>query len=149
MVESKQRIDDVNSKISDLKAQIEELNNLEYKSEFDNQKISQLERELELQEKILEVEQKRLYQNQVGTKFSDYFDEDSLVSKKEVELDRRNKEGYTYLSLKFKADKSSIDDIESEIESLQDQLDNGLLNGLEDEAEMRDRKSTRLNSSHA
>jgi len=137
VVESKQRIDDVNSKISDLKAQIEELNNLEYKSEFDNQKISQLERELELQEKILEVEQKRLYQNQVGTKFSDYFDEDSLVSKKEVELDRRNKEGYTYLSLKFKADKSSIDDIESEIESLQDQLDNGLLNGLEDEAEMR------------
>lgn len=137
VVESKQRIDDVNSKISDLKAQIEELNNLEYKSEFDNQKISQLERELELQEKILEVEQKRLYQNQVGTKFSDYFDEDSLVSKKEVELDRRNKEGYTYLSLKFKADKSSIDDIESEIESLQDQLANGALNGYEDEAEMR------------
>lgn len=137
VVESKEKIDDINSKISDLKSQIEELNNLEYKSEFDNQKISQLERELELQEKILEVEQKRLYQNQIGTKFSDYFDEDSLVSKRESELDRRNKEGYTYLSLKFKADKSSIDEIESEIESLQDQLDNGLLNGLEDEAEMR------------
>lgn len=137
VVESKQRLDDANSKISDLKSQIEELNSLEYKSEFDNQKISQLERELELQEKILEVEQKRLYQNQIGTKFSDYFDEDSLVTKRESELDRRNKEGYTYLSLKFKADKSSIEDIESEIESLQDQLDNGLLNGLEDEAEMR------------
>ncbi len=137
MVESKQRIDDVNSKIADLKAQIEELNNLEYKSEFDNQKISQLERELELQEKILEVEQKRLYQNQIGTKFSDYFDEDSLAAKRETELDRRNKEGYTYLSLKFKADKSSIDDIESEISSLQDQLADGALNGYEDEAEMR------------
>jgi len=137
VVESKQRIDDVNSKISDLKAQIEELNNLEYKSEFDNQKISQLERELELQEKILEVEQKRLYQNQIGTKFSDYFDEDSLAAKRETELDRRNKEGYTYLSLKFKADKSSIDDIESEISSLQDQLADGALNGYEDEAEMR------------
>lgn len=137
VVESKQRIDDVNSKIADLKAQIEELNNLEYKSEFDNQKISQLERELELQEKILEVEQKRLYQNQIGTKFSDYFDEDSLAAKRETELDRRNKEGYTYLSLKFKADKSSIDDIESEISSLQDQLANGALNGYEDEAEMR------------
>lgn len=137
VVESKQRLDGVNSKISDLKSQIEELNSLEYKSDFDNQKISQLERELELQEKILEVEQKRLYQNQIGTKFSDYFDEDSLSSKRELELNRRNKEGYTYLSLKFKADKSSIEDIESEIESLQDQLDNGLLNGLEDEAEMR------------
>ncbi len=137
VVESKQRIDDVNSKIADLKAQIEELNNLEYKSEFDNQKISQLERELELQEKILEVEQKRLYQNQIGTKFSDYFDEDSLAAKRETELDRRNKEGYTYLSLKFKADKSSIDDIESEISSLQDQLADGALNGYEDEAEMR------------
>lgn len=137
VVESKQRIDGVNSKISDLKSQIEELNNLEYKSEFDNQKISQLERELELQEKILEIEQKRLYQNQIGTKFSDYFDEDSLVAKRESELDRRNKEGYTYLSLKFKADKSSIDDIESEISSLQDQLANGALNGYEDEAEMR------------
>lgn len=137
VVESKQRIDDVNSKIADLKSQLEELNALEYKSEFDNQKISQLERELELQQKILEVEQKRLYQNQIGTKFSDYFDEDSLVAKRESELDRRNKEGYTYLSLKFKADKSSIDDIESEISSLQDQLANGALNGYEDEAEMR------------
>ena len=127
--EAQESVDGVNSKISDLKSQIEELNNLEYKSDFDNQKISQLEKELELQEKILEVEQKRLYQNQIGTSFSDYFDKDSLITKQQSEYDRYNKEGYKYLSVRFEADKSSLAEVEVELSSLQNRLNSGSLAG--------------------
>lgn len=127
--ESQEIVGGINSKISDLKSQIEELNSLEYKSDFDNQKISQLEKELELQQEILKVEQKRLYQNQIGTKFSDYFDEDSLITKQTAQYDRYNKEGFKYLSVRFEADKSSLAEVESEINSLQDKLDNGSLTG--------------------
>ncbi len=124
--ESQEIVGGINSKISDLKSQIEELNNLEYKSDFDEQKISQLEKELELQEKILEVEQKRLYQNQIGTKFSDYFDEDSLVVKEQEQYDRYNKEGFKYLSVRFETDKSSLEEVETELSSLQERLNNGV-----------------------
>lgn len=127
--ESQEIVGGINSKISDLKSQIEELNSLEYKSDFDNQKISQLEKELELQQEILKVEQKRLYQNQIGTKFSDYFDEDSLITKQTAQYDRYNKERFKYLSVRFEADKSSLAEVESEINSLQDKLDNGSLTG--------------------
>ena len=124
--ESQEIVGDINSKISDLKSQIEELNSLEYKSDFDNQKISQLERELELQQEILKVEQKRLYQNQIGTKFSDYFDGDSLITKQQSEYDRYNKEGFKYLSVRFEADKASLEEVEAELSSLQDRLNSGL-----------------------
>lgn len=120
--ESKEKVDDINSKISDLKLQIEELNNLEYRSEFDRQKISQLEKELELQEKILEIEQKRLYQNQIGTKFSDYFDADSLITKQRAEYDHNNKDNYANLSRAFSTYKSSIENIDSQLFSLQEKL---------------------------
>ncbi len=120
--ESKEKVGGINSKISDLKAQLEDLNGLEYKSEFDKQKISQLERELELQEKILEVEQKRLYQNQIGTRFSDYFDADSLVAKQQTENDRNNQDRYSNLSRWSRTYESSLNDIDAEWDSLQEKL---------------------------
>jgi len=122
VVESKEKVDATNSKISDLKTQLEELNSLEYKSDFDKQKISQLERELALQEKILEIEQKRLYQNQIGTKFSDYFDGDSLVTKQQAEYDHNNKENFANLSRGFDTYRSSLNDIDAELASLQEKL---------------------------
>ena len=122
VVESKEKVDDINSKISDLKTQIEELNSLEYKSEFDKQKIQQLERELELQEKILEIEQKRLYQNQIGTKFSDYFDKDSLVAKQQAENDRNNQDRFSNLSRWYRVYESSLNDIDTELDLLQEKL---------------------------
>ena len=131
VTESKEAVDGVNSKISDLKAQLEELNDLEYKSDFDRQKISQLEKELELQERILEVEQKRLYQNQVGTSFSDYFDKESLVAKQQEQYNRYNKEGYEYLSMRFELDRTSLEETEAELSSLQEKLENGALAGHE------------------
>ena len=122
VVESKEKVDDINSKISDLKTQLEELNGLEYKSDFDKQKISQLERELELQEKILEIEQKRLYQNQIGTKFSDYFDGDSLIAKQQTENDRNNQDRLSNLSRWSRVYESSLNDIDAELTSLQEKL---------------------------
>ena len=122
VVESKEKVDGINSKISDLKTQLEELNSLEYKSDFDKQKISQLERELELQEKILEIEQKRLYQNQIGTRFSDYFDKDSLITKQQAEYDHNNKENFANLSRGYDTYKSSLNEIDAELDSLQEKL---------------------------
>jgi len=122
VVESKEKVDDINSKISDLKTQLEELNGLEYKSDFDKQKISQLERELELQEKILEIEQKRLYQNQIGTRFSDYFDGDSLITKQQAEYDHNNKENFANLSRGFDTYTSSLEEIDAQLASLQEKL---------------------------
>jgi len=122
VVESKEKVDDINSKISELKTQLEELNGLEYKSDFDKQKISQLERELELQEKILEIEQKRLYQNQIGTRFSDYFDGDSLITKQQAEYDHNNKENFANLSRGFDTYTSSLEEIDARLVSLQEKL---------------------------
>jgi TP901 family phage tail tape measure protein len=122
VVESKEKVDGINSKISDLKTQLDELNSIEYKSDFDKQKISQLERELELQEKILEIEQKRLYQNQIGTRFSDYFDEDSLISKQQAENDRNNQDRYSNLTRWARTYESSLSDIDAELDSLQEKL---------------------------
>lgn len=122
VVESKEKVDDINSKISDLKTQLEELNGLEYKSDFDKQKILQLERELELQEKILEIEQKRLYQNQIGTRFSDYFDKDSLITKQQAEYDHNNKENFANLSRGFDTYTSSLEEIDAQLASLQEKL---------------------------
>ena len=122
VVESKEKVDGINSKISDLKTQLDELNSLEYKSDFDKQKISQLERELELQEKILEIEQKRLYQNQIGTRFSDYFDKDSLITKQQAEYDHNNKENFANLSRGYDTYKSSLNEIDTELDSLQEKL---------------------------
>jgi len=122
VVESKEKVDDINSKISDLKTQLEELNGLEYKSDFDKQKISQLERELELQEKILEIEQKRLYQDQIGTRFSDYFDGDSLITKQQAEYDHNNKENFANLSRGFDTYTSSLKEIDAQLASLQEKL---------------------------
>lgn len=124
VTEAQESVDGVNSRIEELKSQMEELNNLEYKSDFDKQKIQQLEKELELQKRILEVEQKRLYQNQIGTSFSDYFDEESLVTKQMSEYDRYNKEGYTYLSMRFHINEEDIRNLNDSISSLETDLSN-------------------------
>ena len=124
VTEAQEEVDGVNSKIEELKSQMEELNNLEYKSDFDKQKIQQLEKELELQKRILEVEQKRLYQNQIGTSFSDYFDEESLITKQMSEYDRYNKEGYTYLSMRFRINDEDIKNLNDNISALETDLAN-------------------------
>jgi len=124
VTEAQESVDGVNSRIEELESQIEELNNLEYKSDFDKQKIQQLEKELELQKRILEVEQKRLYQNQIGTSFSDYFDEESLVTKQMSEDNRYNKEGYTYLSMRFRINDEDIRYLNDNISALESDLSN-------------------------
>lgn len=122
--ESTEKVNNINSNISDLKSQLEELNNLEYKSDFDKQKITQLERELELQERILEIEQKRLYQNQIGTSFSDYFDSESLISQQQAEYNHYNKEGFDYLSRDYKSNISDLEKTENKIRALTNSLNN-------------------------
>ncbi|MCM1233960.1 MAG: hypothetical protein NC489_27960 [Ruminococcus flavefaciens] len=120
--ESQAKVDDINSKLDDLNTELSELKDLQNKTEYDNSRIQQLESEIKLQERLLEIEQKRLYQNQIGTKFSDYFDADSLVSKKTSENNRYNKEGYEYLSNQYAKNEAELEKINNKIASLNNSL---------------------------
>ena len=62
VAESQEKIDNVNSKISELKSEIEELNSIQFKTDQQELRLKGLEKELELQERLLEIEQKRYYQ---------------------------------------------------------------------------------------
>lgn len=79
--ETQERIDGVNSKITELNEQIKELESIGYRNEAQNNRLNALQRELELQESLLAIEQKRYYQELTGNKFTDKFDSDNLYTK--------------------------------------------------------------------
>lgn len=120
--ESQAKVDNINSKLEDLNKELLELKNLQDKDEYDHLRIQQLETEIALQKQLLEIEQKRLYQNQIGTSFSDYFDGDSLVSKKTQEENRYNKEGYEYLSDQYDKNEAELRKANEKIAALNNSL---------------------------
>lgn len=131
--ESQAKVDNINSKLEDLNTELSALKNLQDKDEYDHLRIQQLETEIALQKQLLEIEQKRLYQNQIGTSFSDYFDGDSLVSKKTQEENRYNKEGYEYLSDQYDKNETELRKANEKIAAL-----NNSLSVVESEAEKLD-----------
>lgn len=131
--ESQEKIDNINSRIEELNINLSELRDKQDKTSFDNQRIEQLEQELDLQERLLEIEQKRLYQNQIGTDISDLFDADSLISKKFYEENRQNKDSYEFLHLRFKVNESDLQKLNDEINALNDFYNNQADNEAEQE----------------
>ncbi|WP_342759383.1 phage tail tape measure protein [Kineothrix sedimenti] len=90
-------VEEQRDKVDSLKASYEELNS-EYDSlkekdslsSYEKDRLSYLERRLDLDKQILEIEQKQLYKEQIGTgNWTDAFDEDSLLNKKSRELNTR------------------------------------------------------------
>lgn len=125
--ESQQNIDEINDKIKDLTQQLDELNSIEDKSQYDKKKIGYLQQELDLQERLLEIEQKRYYQNLIGTSFSDNFDKDSLVSKQGAEYNHNNKNNLENLTRRAT---NYIDDVElynQKIIEAEQNVKNGLM----------------------
>lgn len=125
--ESQQNIDEINDKIKDLTQQLDELNSIEDKSQYDEKKIGYLQQELDLQERLLEIEQKRYYQNLIGTSFSDNFDKDSLVSKQGAEYNHNNKNNLENLTRRAT---NYIDDVElynQKIIEAEQNVENGLM----------------------
>ncbi len=119
---SQEQVANISSRLENLNQELSELKNIENKSEYDHLRIQQLETEIGLQERLLEIEQKRLYQNQVGTTFSDYFDADSLVSKKTSEENRYNKTGYEYLSNQYEKNETDLNGVDEKIAALNNSL---------------------------
>lgn len=79
--EAQEKIDNVNSKISTLNKEIQKLESIGYRNEAQNNRLNALQRELELQESLLAIEQKRYYQELTGNQFTDKFDSDNLYTK--------------------------------------------------------------------
>lgn len=122
VAQSREKTENIRSKITDLSAELAKLKDEQNKTPYDHSRIQQLETEIRLQKQLLEIEQKRLYQNQIGTTFSDYFDKDSLVTKKRVEQDRYNKNGYAYLSVQSEKATQDLEYVNEDISFLQQKL---------------------------
>jgi len=79
-------IDEVNSKIGDLKSRIQELEDIGYRNSQENAKLAALRQELDLQEKILEVEEKRRAHELTEDNSIFYFDKDNLSDRYEYDF---------------------------------------------------------------
>lgn len=77
--EVQQNIDDINGRIQTLKSELEELENTKKNDEGTKNRISLLKQEIALEERALEVENERKQQELLGTGFTDFFDEESLM----------------------------------------------------------------------
>lgn len=125
--ESQQNIDEINDKIKDLTQQLDELNSIEDKSQYDEKKIGYLQQELDLQERLLEIEQKRYYQNLIGTSFSDNFDKDSLVSKQGAEYNHNNKNNLENLTRRATNYINDVELYNQKIIEAEQNVENGLM----------------------
>lgn len=108
--ETNQKLEEINEKIKTLNSELEELYNTDNKTSVEDKRIAQLERELEIQQELYEIEQKRKYENLVGTHWTDYFDEDSLAKKWLKEQDGNVSGTYKDLYYDSKANKKKLDE---------------------------------------
>ena len=124
--EAEEKLDSINSKISELTSEIKELNSLEYKNEEQIKRLDQLEYELDLQEQLLEIEQRRYNQELTGSKFSDRFDADNLYTiyyKEAPYLKDANSQQSEYVMAKnkYEANERKISEYDAKIDSTEDQ----------------------------
>ena len=78
--EVQDQINKTSSTISDIKGEIEQLQEVEDRTQAEEQRLSLLREELSLHEKILEKRKELLKREQVGTKFTDRFDSDNYAT---------------------------------------------------------------------
>lgn len=79
--ETEEAIDATTARISQIQSELETLRNLDNPTAAQNKRIKFLETELQLEEKILEVEKKRNFQEKYDYKFEDFFDSGNAVRK--------------------------------------------------------------------
>lgn len=88
--EQKDKVDSLKASYEELNSEYESLKEKDSLSSYEKDRLSYLERRLDLDKQILEIEQKQLYKEQIGTgNWTDAFDEDSLLNKKSRELNTR------------------------------------------------------------
>ena len=79
--EANERVDKCTESIKSIKSELEKLRNLENKTAYDDRRISHLEKELKIQERLLEVEKERAYRNLTEKSFANSFDSGNIGTK--------------------------------------------------------------------
>lgn len=75
--EVEEQIKQTKSKIEELQSEIDNLNSIDNRNEYENSKLATLKEELAIQKDLLEIEEKRRIAEKYGEKFEDAFDEDN------------------------------------------------------------------------
>lgn len=114
VAEAQDDLDKTASKISDLQEEIKELKDLDYRNEEQETRLSYLEKELDYQEKIYDIERKRILQEKVGRKFSDWFDKDNYNRRYNKEQDYYTKDSYSQLITDFYINQNKAADLEQQ-----------------------------------
>lgn len=81
--EVEESIDTINSKINDLNSEIKNLQDIENRNSYQQERLQNLLQELSIQERLLEIEQQRRAEEAMGRNYlkGDFFDEDNYRTK--------------------------------------------------------------------
>ncbi|SFU36113.1 hypothetical protein SAMN02910342_00239 [Butyrivibrio sp. INlla21] len=120
--ESKKRVDDCTESIANITSELESLRNLEKKTPYDTRRIDYLERELSVQEKLLEIEKQRNYEDLTKKTFANFFDEDNAATRLSNDIFGRGDLGPLQLKMGFAL--SDLRNLSAEIDSITADLDN-------------------------
>ena len=82
--EAKKKVDEYSDSVEKLRSELEELRSLEKKTPYDNNRIAYLEKELKIQERLLEIEKQRYYQNLTERTFANSFDKDNIATQQDA-----------------------------------------------------------------
>ena len=82
--EVKEKVDEYSDSVEKLRSELEQLRNLEKKTPYDTNRIAYLEKELKIQERLLEVEKQRYYKNLTERTFANSFDPDNIATIQEA-----------------------------------------------------------------
>lgn len=121
--ESQKKIDEYNDSIKTLTSELDELRTLENKTSYDNKRIEYLEKQLDIQKRLLEVEQQRYYLNLTEKSFGNAFDSDNIATQQARDVDNfqnRNSTASTIRDVEKYVDR--LTEIQQEIDSLNTDL---------------------------
>lgn len=119
VAEMQERYDELASSLQTLNDEYDELNSRDYDtlSQSEKDRLEYLDKRIEREKELLEIQERQIAREKVGDKFTDYFDEDSYVSKYN-ELD-----GGLFYSDKYSLDNKQLEVDISQYESLLDTID--------------------------
>ena len=127
--EAQQEVDKVSSKIDGLKSEIKQLEEIDYRTDEQNARLESLRQELDVQERILEVEKKRLMQAKYGTSLADGFDSDNYntILRRATDDNYQNRNSVHNRLGTIRVAQDEIATTEAQIEKLQQKVLEGYL----------------------
>lgn len=78
--ETEEAISSINSKKASIESEIAELENIGYRNSQQNERLELLKKELSIQERLLEIEERRRAREKTDNEFADWFDSDNYAT---------------------------------------------------------------------